>query len=113
MALDIRVPGAVPTEPVNGTYTVEPSGKVPLGPRYGRVSLAGLTLEEAEEALRQHLAKILKNPTASVTLAGAVRPNDPQREQGVEKRLEQLEKEVRALRAAIEALRAALPKKEN
>jgi RNA polymerase sigma factor (sigma-70 family) len=56
----IRVKDALPDAPIDGIFEVEPSGKVPLGPEYGRVNLNGLTYEEGEAALKKHLEKLLK-----------------------------------------------------
>ncbi len=69
-SVDIRVAGTLPDHPIDGPYAVEPSGQVPLGPKYGRVRLGGLTLEEAEDALEAHLEKSLREPKASVTMEG-------------------------------------------
>ena len=55
---------------IDGNYTVEPGGTVPLGPAYGRVNIKGLTLEEAEAAVAKHLRETLQQPNVSVTLAG-------------------------------------------
>lgn len=63
----IRVLGAMPDAPIDDLFRVEPSGKVPLGPQYGRVAIAGLTFEEAETALTRHLAERLQNPVVQVT----------------------------------------------
>jgi len=67
--LYIRVPDALPNNPIQGGYRVEPSGKVPLGPSYGRVAVSGLTPEEAEAKIRDHLARLLRDrdPQVSVT----------------------------------------------
>ena len=48
-------------------YQVEKSGKVALGPMYGRVQVNGLTLEKAEAAARDHLKTVLRDPNASLT----------------------------------------------
>lgn len=63
----IRVLGALPDAPIADLFRVEPSGKVPLGPNYGRVAIAGLTFEEAEIALTRHLAETVQNPVVQVT----------------------------------------------
>jgi hypothetical protein len=82
---------------------VEKSGKVSLGPNYGRVELKGLTLEEAEDAIRKHL-RAFKNLGVAVT-----RPAPPPGGEGtyrdLEGRVQQLEKDVRALRVIVEELR--------
>jgi beta-lactamase regulating signal transducer with metallopeptidase domain/protein involved in polysaccharide export with SLBB domain len=66
--LDITVLGANQAQPIAGDYPVEHSGKVALGPSYGRVRVEGLTLEEAEVAIKKHLSRILKDPLVAVTL---------------------------------------------
>ena len=66
--LQIVVAGALPEQPIAGTYQVEPSGAVNLGPSYGPVKLEGLTIDEASDAIRRHLANILQAAEVSVTL---------------------------------------------
>jgi len=56
-------------QPITGTYGVEPGGTVSLGAAYGRISIAGMTLEEASEAINRQLGRILISPQVSVTLA--------------------------------------------
>ncbi len=70
--LEIRVPedNTFVDEPINDEFLVQPGGNVSLGPSYGRVHVAGLTLEEAEQAVTEHLKKILTNASATVTLGG-------------------------------------------
>jgi HEAT repeat protein/protein involved in polysaccharide export with SLBB domain len=69
--LKIRVLGGDPTQQLGEDYLVEPGGKVSLGPAYGRVVVAGLTLEEAQMAIENHLKKLgFAAVKASVTLAG-------------------------------------------
>ena len=67
--LSIQVQGTLPDAPIAGVYSVEPGGLVKLGARYGSVKVAGLTVEEAEEAVNKHLLAYLKEPVVSVTLA--------------------------------------------
>ena len=54
--------------PIAGMYPIEPGGVVRLGLRYGAVVVAHLTVEEAENAIREHLKKFLVDPIVSVTL---------------------------------------------
>jgi beta-lactamase regulating signal transducer with metallopeptidase domain/HEAT repeat protein/protein involved in polysaccharide export with SLBB domain len=70
--LKIRALKTLSNLPINGFYLVEPDGKVDLGVPYGKVSVAGLTLDEATAAVEGHLGKLLKDARASVTLAGWV-----------------------------------------
>jgi polysaccharide biosynthesis/export protein len=69
--LQIVVEGTLegPNQEIFGPYAVDPGGNVDLGPSYGALKLAGLTLEEARAAIRAHLEKILREPEVSVTLA--------------------------------------------
>lgn len=67
--LQIQVAATLPDQPVNGVYTVTPDGLLVLGFSYGAVRVAGLTLEEAEAAIRNQLARSLKNPQIALALA--------------------------------------------
>lgn len=67
--LNIQVLGTLPEAPISGLYTVEPGGMVSLGPPYGSVNVLGMTVEEARDALTQHLSKFLLEPQVSVSLA--------------------------------------------
>ncbi|HEV3417023.1 MAG TPA: polysaccharide biosynthesis/export family protein [Pirellulales bacterium] len=67
--LQINAAGTLALQPIAGQYTVEPGGSVDLGPGYGRVPVAGLSLDEATEAVGRQLNHILRNPQVSVTLA--------------------------------------------
>ena len=51
--LQIRVMGTLPDQPIDGYFLVEAEGIVTLGPTYGRVRVAGMTIEEATEAITQ------------------------------------------------------------
>jgi len=68
-ALSIQVQNTLPDAPIAGIFAVEPGGLVKLGPRYGAVKVAGLTVEDAENAIKKHLASSLKDPVVYVTLA--------------------------------------------
>ena len=68
--LSINVWGTLKDQPIAGTYTVEPTGTVALGPAYGRAQVQGLTMEAAEKAIQTKLKEILKNPEVQVTFAG-------------------------------------------
>jgi protein involved in polysaccharide export with SLBB domain len=59
----------LPDEPIGGIYPVGPDGTVNLGPAYGSVRVAGLTLAEARAALEKHLGQIVKNPKVTVAVA--------------------------------------------
>ncbi|QDT47007.1 Polysaccharide biosynthesis/export protein [Symmachiella dynata] len=43
-------------------YLIENDGKVNLGPEYGKVEVAGMTIDEAQNAVLDHLNEIFINP---------------------------------------------------
>ncbi len=108
--LRIRVPGTLPDLPIHGIVVVEASGKVALGPGYGRVEIKGRTLEAAEKVIAEHLSAILKTPVVSVTRYDPIA--DASATQGavaaqlarLEQRMEQVEKELQSLRRLVEKL---------
>jgi polysaccharide biosynthesis/export protein len=65
----IRVGNAFADQPIADAFAVDPEGKVDLGPSYGRVSVVGLTTDEAQAAIRRHLAQLIVDPQVSVSLA--------------------------------------------
>ncbi len=65
----IRVAGTYADQPIADAFAVDPEGKVDLGPSYGRVSVVGLTVDEAQDAIREHLSQVLEAPEVSVSLA--------------------------------------------
>jgi polysaccharide export outer membrane protein len=69
--LAIRVEGTLVEQPIAGTYSVDPEGKVDLGPAYGRVPVIDMTTDEARSSIDRHLRKILQNPEVSVSLAAS------------------------------------------
>jgi RNA polymerase sigma-70 factor (ECF subfamily) len=99
----IYVSPGLPDNPIRAMYEVESSGKVALGPGYGRVLVADMTPEEAEATIKKSLDALVKNPGVSVSR----KPPTPVSE-GVnpelERRVQQLEKEVRTLRSALDEL---------
>ena len=72
-SLSVQVTGALPERPIEGQFMVEPGGAIDLGPPYGSVHVAGLGLQHAGAAVREHLLKFLKEPEVSLTLAQAAR----------------------------------------
>jgi protein involved in polysaccharide export with SLBB domain len=66
--LIIRVSNTLIDQPIWDAYLVDPEGRVDLGPAYGKVSVVGLTVDEARNAIRRHLNQQLGNPEISVTL---------------------------------------------
>jgi protein involved in polysaccharide export with SLBB domain len=67
-ALQIAVTGTLPNQPIAGTFMISPEGTINLGFNYGSVRIGGMTLEEAEVAVRSHLNKILKGPMVTLGL---------------------------------------------
>jgi len=96
--LHISVGGTVKVGEIDRVFEVEPSGNVALGLGYGRVNVKGMTLEEAEKSIHEHLAKLFKKVTVMVTRP---LPDNPV----LERRVWELEKEVRELRSLVDELR--------
>lgn len=69
--LRIDVANTLLDSPIAGDYVVEPGGNVDLGPVYGKVNLQGKSLDEAQDAVTRHLARILRGPQVSLTLTQA------------------------------------------
>ena len=69
--LQIQVAGTLLDQPINDFYLVEAEGTVNLGPAYGSVRIAGMTIEEAQKVIDTQLKKILRQPEVSVRLARA------------------------------------------
>lgn len=67
-SLAIQVSGTVKEKEIYGLYPIEPGGTVNLGLGFGAVQVAGLTIEEAQQKVQDHLGKILKNATVQVSL---------------------------------------------
>jgi polysaccharide export outer membrane protein len=59
-SIGIRVEGALPEQPIQGIYAVEPDGRVNLGFGYGSVFVQGMTIEQAKVAIERHLRSSLK-----------------------------------------------------
>lgn len=70
-ALAINVLGTLLDQPINGVYLVNAEGAVDLGPAYGTVRVAGMTIDAAKIAISNHLMQILKAPEVSCQLAQA------------------------------------------
>ncbi len=67
--LAINVEGTPPDSPIASQgFFVDPGGAVSLGPRYGKVTIGGMTTDEASEVVRKHLAEILSEPEVSLTI---------------------------------------------
>ena len=73
--LIIEVIGTPSTDPISGFFSVEPGGNIVLGSVYSSVRVEGLSVEEAQEAIRRSLSSTdenqiggLINPIVSVKL---------------------------------------------
>jgi polysaccharide export outer membrane protein len=67
--LFIQSTRSYPNEPIAGLFGVEPEGRVNLGPSYGTVFVAGMTLEEAKAELEKKMQQIFKDARVAVSLA--------------------------------------------
>ena len=68
--LKIDVMGTLLDQPIKDFFLVEAEGTVTLGPAYGRVRVAGMTIEEASAAITKKLTDVgLAKPLVSVQLA--------------------------------------------
>ncbi|HVA49967.1 MAG TPA: polysaccharide biosynthesis/export family protein, partial [Pirellulales bacterium] len=67
--LTVQAPGALPDQPIDGQFVVEPGGAIDLGPPYGAVQVAGLEIREATRAVEHKLQEFLSDPTTHVSLA--------------------------------------------
>jgi polysaccharide export outer membrane protein len=67
--LQIRAVGTLLDQPLDGFFLVEGEGIVTLGPAYGRVRVAGMTVEQAADVIRHKLEEVLQKPEVSVQLA--------------------------------------------
>lgn len=66
--VQVVVLGAPVEQPIAGPYQIESSGEVNLGPGYGKVKVTGLSVLEATEAIREHLAQLLQDTDVSVSV---------------------------------------------
>lgn len=69
--LQIIVPGTPVDQPIAGTFQVDSGGLVNLGASYDSVPVAGLSLDEAQEAIAKQLSRIIPSPQVSVSLLQA------------------------------------------
>lgn len=72
--IDVR--GTLLDAPIANVYQVDAEGTVELGAPYGRVRIMGMTIDEARQALTDHLRVVLKYPEVSLQLmqASAIQP---------------------------------------
>jgi polysaccharide export outer membrane protein len=64
----IQVVGTVPDAPINGEFPVQIGGVINLGYSYGKMPVRDLTVEEAQEAIREHLLDHLRDPLVTLAL---------------------------------------------
>jgi polysaccharide export outer membrane protein len=69
--LQISVVGTLQEQPINGYYILDAEGRISLGPAYGQLRVAGMTVPEIQRALAEYLGRILASPEVSVQLAQA------------------------------------------
>jgi polysaccharide biosynthesis/export protein len=55
--------------PISGSFAVDPSGMIDLGPPYGKVMVSGQTVDEAKKAIEDHLKSIIRDPQIAVSLS--------------------------------------------
>jgi len=65
----IQAWGTLPDAPIQGVYPIGPGGLVNLGARYGSVKISGITDEQAQTVVTDHLRHRLREVVVSVTLA--------------------------------------------
>jgi polysaccharide export outer membrane protein len=68
-ALLIQTSETLPNERISGIYGIDLDGSLNLGLGYGRIPVAGLTIQQAEEAIYQHLARRFTKITVAVALS--------------------------------------------
>jgi polysaccharide export outer membrane protein len=59
-SLAIYVTDALPQQPIQGVYPVDPDGTINLGFSYGTVPVVDLTIDAAKAAIENHLKQIIK-----------------------------------------------------
>ena len=71
--LVIQATGVLLAEPIGALYPVDPDGTVNLGVTYGKPKVSGMTMEQAETAIENHLKKLkqFKEPKVSVALGAS------------------------------------------
>ncbi len=66
--LSVRVLDALPDGPIGGAYPIEPGGVINLGAPYGVVSVSGMTVPQARDAVEAHLKEYIKEPEVAISL---------------------------------------------
>jgi protein involved in polysaccharide export with SLBB domain len=68
-AVLIQATGALEAAPIGGVYGVDPDGTVDLGLAYGRVLVAGLTIDAARSAIEAQVRQVAKTARVQVALS--------------------------------------------
>jgi len=71
--LTIHVVNSLPNAPLDTEYMVLDDGTIDLGSRYGSVHVAGMTIDDARDAIDAKLRKSIGKPDGSVVLTRASR----------------------------------------
>lgn len=66
--LQIEVSDALPKQDIKGMYMISPDGRINLGHTYGSVMVGGMTVEQAQLAIRNHLNPIIKGANVNIAL---------------------------------------------
>ena len=66
--VQIESENVLPDYPITGEYQIDASGRVNLGSQYGKVTISGLTIDEAETAVQDKLLELLVNLDVRFTL---------------------------------------------
>lgn len=64
----IEVVGTVPDAPIRGEFPIQIGGVINLGYSYGQLPVRDLTVDEAQEAIREHLLDHLRDPLVTLAL---------------------------------------------
>jgi polysaccharide export outer membrane protein len=67
--LQIQSTFTIPDHPIDANYLVDAEGDVDLGPTYGKIKVAGMTIEEAKQIIAKKLVVVLQKTEVSVQLA--------------------------------------------
>jgi len=66
--LQIEVVDTLPKQDIKGLYMISPEGRINLGHTYGSLLVGGLTVDQAQLAIRNHLNPIIKGANVNVAL---------------------------------------------
>jgi hypothetical protein len=71
-SLYISAAGALTDRPIDGVYSVDVDGYINLGGEYGKVRVAGMTADKAQDAVIAKLSQILRDPRVTISIAATV-----------------------------------------